>query len=84
MRGSPGAMVLRVTELRVAYHQRLKDIDAAVKQIITLVEQDIPYAGAALLDADKQARAFPSGYVATSAKSSTPQPRCGGRSARCT
>jgi phosphate transport system protein len=44
-----------VTELRLAYHQRLKDIDAAVREMITLVEQDIPRAGAAFLDADKKA-----------------------------
>jgi len=48
-------MVHCVAELRVAYHQRLKDIDAAVRELITLVEQDIPNAGAAFLDADEQA-----------------------------
>ena len=50
-----GATVHYVAELRVAYHQRLKDIDAAVKEMITLVEQDIPTAGAAFLDADGKA-----------------------------
>jgi phosphate transport system protein len=44
-----------VAELRVAYHQRLKDIDTAVREMIMLVEQDIPKAGAAFLDADEQA-----------------------------
>ena len=44
-----------MTELRLAYHQRLEDIDAAVKEMITLVEQDIPRAGAAFLDADQKA-----------------------------
>jgi phosphate transport system protein len=44
-----------VAELRVAYHQRLNDIDAAVKEMITLVEQDIPNTGAAFLDADEKA-----------------------------
>jgi len=41
-----------VAEWRVAYHQRLNDIDAAVREMTTLVEHDIPHAGAALLDAD--------------------------------
>jgi phosphate transport system protein len=44
-----------VAELRVAYHQRLNDIDAAVKEMVTLVEQDILNAGAAFLDADEKA-----------------------------
>ena len=48
-------MVHCVAELRMAYHQRLKDIDAAVREMIMLVEQDIPNAGAAFLDADEQA-----------------------------
>lgn len=48
-------MVQCVAELRVAYHQRLKSIDAAVRELITLVEQDIPRAGAAFLDADEEA-----------------------------
>jgi phosphate transport system protein len=39
----------------VAYHQRLKDIDAAVQQMISLVEQDILGAGTAFLDADEKA-----------------------------
>jgi hypothetical protein len=37
-----GGTVHCVAELRVAYHQRLKDIDAAVREMIMLVEQDIP------------------------------------------
>lgn len=37
------------------YHQRLNDIDAAVQRILSLVEQDILNAGAALLDADEKA-----------------------------
>ncbi|HYB35357.1 MAG TPA: PhoU domain-containing protein [Mycobacterium sp.] len=44
-----------VTELRVQYHQRLHDIDAAVRQMISLVEQDILNAGAAFLHADANA-----------------------------
>jgi len=44
-----------VAELRVAYHQRLKDIDTAVQQMISLVEQDIPRAGRAFLDGDEKA-----------------------------
>jgi phosphate transport system protein len=44
-----------VAELRVAYHQRLKEIDAAVQQMISLVEQDILGAGRAFLDADDKA-----------------------------
>jgi len=44
-----------VTELRVQYHQRLHDIDAAVRQMISLVEQDILDAGAAFLHADEKA-----------------------------
>lgn len=37
------------------YHQRLNDIDTAVQEMITLVEQDILNAGAAFLDADEKA-----------------------------
>lgn len=44
-----------VKELRVQYHQRLHEIDVAVRQMISLVEQDIPNTGAAFLEADKQA-----------------------------
>jgi phosphate transport system protein len=44
-----------VAELRVAYHQRLKGIDAAVQQMIAVVEQDILSAGTAFLDADEKA-----------------------------
>ncbi|HME48496.1 phosphate signaling complex PhoU family protein [Mycobacterium sp.] len=44
-----------MTELRVEYHQRLNDIDAAVQRILSLVEQDILNAGTALLDADEKA-----------------------------
>jgi phosphate transport system protein len=44
-----------VTELRVMYHQRLHDIDVTVRQMISLVEQDIPNAGAAFLQADEKA-----------------------------
>jgi phosphate transport system protein len=55
MTGAGRGTVHCVTELRLAYHQRLEDIDAAVKEMITLVEQDIPRAGAAFLDADQKA-----------------------------
>ena len=44
-----------VTELRLQYHQRLHDIDAAVRQMISLVEQDILNAGEAFLRADDKA-----------------------------
>ena len=44
-----------VTELRVQYHQRLNDIDAAVRQMISLVEQVILNAGGAFLHADEKA-----------------------------
>ena len=44
-----------VTELRVMYHQRLHDIDVAVRQMISLIEQDILNAGAAFLQADEKA-----------------------------
>ena len=44
-----------VTEFRVQYHQRLHEIDVAVRQMISLVEQDILNAGSAFLEADKQA-----------------------------
>ena len=50
-----GDTVTSVTELRVEYHQRLNDIDAAVQRILSLVEQDILNAGTALLDADEKA-----------------------------
>jgi phosphate transport system protein len=50
-----GDTVHSVTELRVQYHQRLNDIDAAVRQMILLVEQDILNAGAAFLHADEKA-----------------------------
>ena len=41
-----------MTELRVEYHQRLREIDAAVQQMISVVEQDIVSAGKAFLEAD--------------------------------
>jgi phosphate transport system protein len=44
-----------VAELRVAYHQRLREIDAAVQQMISVVEQDILSAGRAFLDTDEKA-----------------------------
>lgn len=44
-----------VTELQVQYHQRHKDIDLAVRQMISLVEQDILNAGKAFLEADEKA-----------------------------
>ena len=44
-----------VTELRVQYHQRLHDIDGAVRQMISQVEQDILNAGGAFLQADDKA-----------------------------
>ncbi|HUO40097.1 MAG TPA: phosphate uptake regulator PhoU [Mycobacterium sp.] len=44
-----------MTELRLEYHQRLRDIDAAVQQMIALVQQDIPAAGQAFLDSDEAA-----------------------------
>jgi phosphate transport system protein len=44
-----------VTELRVIYHQRLADIDAAVQRMIAIVEQDILSAGTAFLDGDEKA-----------------------------
>jgi phosphate uptake regulator len=46
-----------VTELRVEYHQRLNDIDAAVQRMLSIVEQDILTAGTAFLDADVEAAA---------------------------
>jgi phosphate uptake regulator len=55
MTGAGRATVHCVAELRLAYHQRLEDIDVAVKEMITLVEHDIPRAGAAFLDADQKA-----------------------------
>jgi phosphate transport system protein len=47
--------VQSVTELRVQYHQRLHDIDGAVRQMISQVEQDILNAGGAFLQADDKA-----------------------------
>ncbi|MBV9353617.1 MAG: hypothetical protein JOZ23_19130, partial [Mycobacterium sp.] len=44
-----------MTELRVQYHQRLHDIDGAVRQMISQVEQDILNAGGAFLQADDKA-----------------------------
>jgi phosphate transport system protein len=49
---APRDTVKSVTELRVEYHQRLREIDAAVQQMISVVEQDIVSAGKAFLDAD--------------------------------
>lgn len=46
-----------MTELRVEYHQRLNDIDAAVQRMLSIVEQDILNAGTAFLDADEKAAA---------------------------
>jgi phosphate uptake regulator len=46
-----------MAQLRVEYHQRLTDIDAAVQQLISVVEQDIGNAGRAFLDADDNAAA---------------------------
>jgi phosphate transport system protein len=51
----PRDTVSFMAELRVDYHQRLNDIDAAVQQMIVLVEQDILNAGAAFLDVDQKA-----------------------------
>lgn len=44
-----------MTELRVEYHRRLNEIDTAVQQMISLVEQDIPAAGKAFLERDEAA-----------------------------
>ena len=44
-----------MAELRVEYHQRLRDIDTAVQQMISAVEQDILNAGKAFLDGDAEA-----------------------------
>ncbi|MBS4727822.1 hypothetical protein MSM1_05495 [Mycobacterium sp. SM1] len=44
-----------MTEMQVPYHQRFKDIDVAVQQMISLVERDIRNAGAAFLEADEKA-----------------------------
>ncbi|MDI3312984.1 MAG: PhoU domain-containing protein [Mycobacterium sp.] len=44
-----------MTELQVQYYQRHKDIDAAIQQMIALVERDIRNAGAAFLEADEEA-----------------------------
>ena len=44
-----------MAELRVTYHQRLQEIDAAVQQMISVVEQDILCAGRAFLDGDEKA-----------------------------
>jgi phosphate transport system protein len=44
-----------MAELRLEYHQRLDEIDAAVQQMIAVVEQDISSAGAAFLDGDEKA-----------------------------
>ena len=41
--------------MRVAYHQRLTDIDTLVQRMISVVEQDILNAGKAFLDADQDA-----------------------------
>ncbi|WP_236055495.1 PhoU domain-containing protein [Mycobacterium sp. SM1] len=41
--------------MQVPYHQRFKDIDVAVQQMISLVERDIRNAGAAFLEADEKA-----------------------------
>lgn len=42
-------------QLRTAYRQRLKKIDAAMQQTISMVEHDILSAGRALLDSDEKA-----------------------------
>lgn len=52
---APGDTVTAMAELRLEYHRRLKDIDAAVQQMISLVQQDIPAAGKAFLDGDEVA-----------------------------
>jgi phosphate transport system protein len=49
-----GDTVTAVTELRVEYHRRLKDIDAAVQEMLSLVEQDIRNASTAFLEADEK------------------------------
>jgi phosphate transport system protein len=49
-----GDTVTAVTELRVEYHRRLNDIDAAVQEMLSLVEQDIRNASTAFLEADQK------------------------------
>jgi phosphate transport system protein len=49
-----GDTVTAVTELRVEYHRRLNYIDAAVQEMLSLVEQDIRNASTAFLEADQK------------------------------